>query len=181
MSKLALFTLSLAWSASRRVPDAGRDALDANPTAAQVLLSRRFLMLSGAAVAVPFVPYVASGSIFAQGGAGGPKLNLVLRHDLQGQGEKVQETIVNVLEMPAGASSTWALHPGAQELLFVLEGSLMLEVEGLAMKVMQAGTAALIPADIPHLAHNDGTNMAKALVTHSRADKEKPLTVVAKR
>jgi hypothetical protein len=46
-----------------------------------------------------------------------------------------------------------------------------------------AGAAAVLPTTswIPHLARNENTAMAKALVTHSRADKEKPLTVVVKR
>ena len=47
---------------------------------------------------------------------------------------------------------------------------------------MSAGEIALIPAEIPHLARNDSTNaMARALVTHSRADKDKPFLVVLKK
>ena|ERR1043166_9059558 len=151
-------------------------AHDLEAVATKLLLRRRFLALSGAAV-LPLVPSAA----LTQGAGGGPKLNLVLRSDLHGQGEKVQETVVNLLEMPAGASAPWHLHPSAQELLFVLEGSLLLEVEGQETKSVQVGAAALVPANIPHLARNGGASIARALVTHSRADKDKPLTVAVNR
>ena len=113
---------------------------------------------------------------------GAPKLSLILRSDLQGQDQKVQETVVNVLEMGPGVGAPWHMHPGAQELLFVFEGSLTLEVQGQRVKLINPGEIGLIPAEIPHLARNESANViAKALVTHSRADKEKQLTVVVKR
>jgi quercetin dioxygenase-like cupin family protein len=120
--------------------------------------------------------------VAAQGPQGGPKLTQILRSDLKGQGEKVQETVVNVLEMGPGAGAPWHMHPGAQELLFVFEGDITLEIEGQAPTVLKAGSIGIIPAEIPHLARNESASvMAKALVTHSRAEKDKPLTVVVKR
>jgi quercetin dioxygenase-like cupin family protein len=105
-----------------------------------------------------------------------------LKADLQGQDQKVQETVVNVLEMAPGAGAPWHMHPGAQEIIFVLDGALAVEVEGQATKKVSAGEIALIPAEFPHLAKNDSANaMARALVTHSRADKDKPFLVVLKR
>ena len=103
-----------------------------------------------------------------------------MRADLQAQAEKVQETVVSVLEMPAGASAPWHMHPGAQELLFAIEGDIVIEIQGQASKIIKAGTVGLIPAEIPHLARNESTSLARALVTHSRADKEKPLMVLVK-
>jgi hypothetical protein len=38
-----------------------------------------------------------------------------------------------------------------------------------------------MPAEVPHLARNDGGSGARALVIHSRADKEKPFVVPVKR
>jgi len=105
----------------------------------------------------------------------------VLRADLTGQEQKVQESVVSALEMGPGAAAPWHMHPGAQELLFVYEGELTLEVEGQASKVIKAGEVGLIPAEIPHLAKNESTTAARAVVTHSRADKSKPLTVAVKR
>jgi len=146
--------------------------------ASMIVLRREFLTLSGAVALLGTYPKAAAG----QGAQAGPKLTQILRADLQGQGEKVQETVVSVLEMPAGASAPWHMHPGAQELLFAIEGDLVIEVEGAGTKVIKAGTVGLIPAEIPHLARNESSStMARALVTHSRADQEKPLTVVVKR
>jgi uncharacterized cupin superfamily protein len=72
------------------------------------------------------------------------------------------------------------MHPGAQEILFVIEGSVTVEIEGQTPTVLKAGQIALMPAEIPHLARNDSGGGARALVTHSRADKDKPFVVVVK-
>jgi quercetin dioxygenase-like cupin family protein len=143
-----------------------------------MLVRRRFLHLTGAAVALPTVSRFA----LAQAAQGTPKLTLLLKADLQGQDQKVQETVVNVLEMAPGVGAPWHMHPGAQEIIFVLDGDLTVEVEGQGTKAVKAGEVALIPAEIPHLARNDSANaLARALVTHSRADKDKPFLVVLKK
>ena len=140
-----------------------------------LLVRRRFLHLAGAAIALPTTAQMA----LAQGA---PKLTLLLKADLQGQDQKVQETVVNVVEMAPGIGAPWHMHPGAQEIIFVLDGGLAVEVEGQGTKAIKAGEIALIPAEIPHLARNDSANvMARALVTHSRADKDKPFLIVLKR
>jgi quercetin dioxygenase-like cupin family protein len=136
---------------------------------------RRFLSLAGAAAVLPTVSQIAAAQ-------GGPKLTQILRNDLQGQGEKVQETVVNILEMGPGAAAPWHMHPGAQELLFVYEGDIVLEIQGHGTKTLKAGSIGIIPAEIPHLARNESASVAaKALVTHSRAEKDKPLTVLVQR
>jgi quercetin dioxygenase-like cupin family protein len=141
------------------------------------LARRRFLQLAASAAATP----VGADIVLAQATQGGPKLTQILRSDLQRQDQTVRETVVNVLEMPAGAAAPWHMHPGAQEVLFVIEGSLAVEIEGRGVSVLKAGEIALIPAEIPHLARNDSGSPAKALVTHSRADKDKPFVVGVKR
>jgi quercetin dioxygenase-like cupin family protein len=143
-----------------------------------LLVRRRFLHLTGAALALT----AATRTALAQAASATPKLTLLLKADLQGQDQKVQETVVNILEMAPGAGAPWHMHPGAQEIIFVLEGDLAVEVEGQETKAVKAGEIILIPAEIPHLAKNDSANaMARALVTHSRADKDKPFLVVLKR
>ena len=139
------------------------------------LVRRRFLQL--AAVATAASPGVA----LAQSPQGGPRLTQILRNDLQGQHQKVQETVVNVLEMAPGVGAPWHMHPDAQEVLFVIDGNLTIEIEGQGTRVLKAGEIALMPANIAHLARNDGSGGARALVTHSRADKEKPFVVAVKR
>jgi quercetin dioxygenase-like cupin family protein len=85
------------------------------------------------------------------------------------QDQKVQETVVNVLEMASGVSAPWHIHPGAQEIIYVLDGRLTAEVEGQETSAIKAGEVALIPAEIPHLVRNESPGtMARALVSHSR-------------
>jgi uncharacterized cupin superfamily protein len=63
------------------------------------------------------------------------------------------------------------MHPGAQELLHVIEGSLVVEVEGSGTTLLKTGEAGIIAADLVHLASNENTSAsAKALVVHSRAE-----------
>ena len=83
--------------------------------------------------------------------------------------------------MPPGTAAPWHMHPGAQEVLFVIDGSVTVEIEGQGATALKAGEIILIPAEIPHLARNDGSGAARALVTHSRADKDKPLVLAVKR
>ena len=138
---------------------------------------RRFLQLAAAAVAAP----ASAGIVLAQAPQGGPKLSQILRNDLQGQDKKVEETVVNILEMSPGVGAPWHMHPGAQEVLFVIEGSLTVEIEGQATRTLKPGEIALMPAEVPHLARNDGGSGARALVIHSRSDKAKPFVVPVKR
>ena len=74
------------------------------------------------------------------------------------------------------------MHPGAQELLHVIEGVLTVEIEGRGTTVLKTGEAGIIPAELVHLARNESTAAsARALVVHSRAAKDKPLIVVVKK
>lgn len=140
------------------------------------LVRREFLLLAGAAASAS--PLSAS-LVQAQAG---PKLAQVLRADLQGQGEKLQESVVSLAEFGPGAAAPLHMHPGAQEILYAMEGALIVEVEGQAAATIKAGEAAVIPADVAHLARNESTSAAaKALVIHSRSDKAKPLVVAVKK
>ena len=139
------------------------------------IIRREFLRLSGLAAAAPSLANIA----VAQAG---PKLTQILRNDLEGQGQVVQETVVSLVEFPPGSAAPWHVHPGAQELLHVIEGSLIVEVEGKGSNILKAGEAGIIPAELVHLARNDSASTTgKALVVHSRAAKDKPLLVVVKK
>jgi quercetin dioxygenase-like cupin family protein len=71
------------------------------------------------------------------------------------------------------------MHPGAQELFYVLEGTVTAEIDGRGTSTIKAGEVALIPAEVQHLVRNDSTDLTvKALAVHCRADKDKPLLVV---
>jgi quercetin dioxygenase-like cupin family protein len=136
---------------------------------------RDFLCLSGIVAAVPAVARIA----LAQAG---PRLAQILRTDLEGQGQAVQETVVSVVEFGPGSAAPWHMHPGAQELLYVMEGSLTVDVDGRATQVIRMGEIGAIPAEFVHLARNESSSAsAKALVIHSRSAKDKPLMVVVKK
>jgi quercetin dioxygenase-like cupin family protein len=143
-------------------------------TRAAMLARRRFLQVVGAAV----IPVGSTG--WAEPSLATPKLTQVLKADLLGQNQKVQETVVNVLEMAPAAAAPWHMHPGAQEIIFVLEGNLTVDVEGHGPREIKAGGIILVPAETPHLTRNSSIATTRALVTHSRADKEKPFLIVLK-
>jgi quercetin dioxygenase-like cupin family protein len=141
------------------------------------IIRREFLWLSGLTVAAPSIANVA----LAQAQVS-PKLTQILRSDLDGQGHVVQETVVSMVEFAPGAAAPWHIHPGAQELLFVIEGSLTLDIEGKGSTLLNAGEAGVVPAEVVHLARNESASTTgKALVVHSRAAKDKPLIVVVKK
>jgi quercetin dioxygenase-like cupin family protein len=141
-------------------------------------IRRDLLLLAGVALSGSAIARIAK----AQGPAAGPKLTQILRQDLAGQDQQVQESVVSTVEFPPGAAAPWHMHPGAQEILYTLEGNLIVEVEGREPITVKAGQCSIIPADIPHLARNDSTAAgAKALVVHSRSAKEKPLVVPEKK
>jgi len=141
-----------------------------------MLVRRNFLNFAAAAIALPAMSRICNAQA-----SQGPQLTQLLKEDLERQGQTVQETVVNLLEMAPSVSAPWHMHPGAQEIVFVLDGSLVVEIEGSGSKVVTAGAIALISAETPHLVRNDTQTWARALVTHSRADKEKPFLVVLKR
>ena len=141
------------------------------------IVRREFLYLSGIAVTMPSISTVA----LAQAPAG-PKLAQILRQEMEGQGQTVQETLVSVAEFGPGTSAPWHMHPGAQELLHVIEGTLTVEIEGRSPTILRTGEAGIVAAELVHLARNENINAStRALIVHSRAAKDKPLIVVVKR
>jgi quercetin dioxygenase-like cupin family protein len=141
------------------------------------IIRRDLLYLLGIAAAVPTMSKIA----WAQTQMG-PKLTQILRKDLESQGQVVQETIVSVVDFGPGTTAPWHMHPGAQELLHVIEGNLIVEIEGGGTTLLKTGEAGIIAADLVHLARNENTGASvKALVVHSRAAKDKPLIVVVKK
>jgi quercetin dioxygenase-like cupin family protein len=140
-----------------------------------IVIRRRFLRIAGATVALPVIPRICNALLSQRA----PKLTTLLRADLRGQDQMVQETMVNSLELAPGVSAPWHMHPGAQEIVFVLDGEIMVEVEGEGSKELGAGGITLIAAETPHLVRNDSaTTAAKTLVVYSRADKQKPFLMV---
>ena len=65
------------------------------------LIRRRFLSIAGATVALPVIPHICDAQLSHRA----PKLTTLLRADLRGQDQMVQETMVNSLELAPGVSA----------------------------------------------------------------------------
>lgn len=64
------------------------------------IIRREFLQLSSLTVTVPSIANI----VLAQAQAG-PKLTQILRNDLEGQSQVVQETVVSIVEFPPGTAA----------------------------------------------------------------------------
>jgi len=135
------------------------------------LVRREFLHLAG-------VMAMVSAASQSSEAAAGPSPTEILRSDLVGQDQKVVETLVTVVSFPPGAVSTWHVHPGAQELVFGLQGKLLLEIDRQGAKSIGVGESGLVPADVAHTVRNETSEEpAKILVVYSRSDKNSPIRV----
>jgi len=79
--------------------------------------------------------------------------------------------------IPGGAAGKHT-HPG-EEIGYILEGTLQLEVDGKPPVVLKAGDAFFVPAGTVHDGKNIGTGPAKVLATYV-VEKGKPVATPAK-
>lgn len=90
-----------------------------------------------------------------------------------------REVVQAIAEFQPGAESGRHTHPG-EEVAYVLEGTVMLEVQGKPAVAKNAGDAFIIPPNTVHNAKNTGKSAAKVLGTYI-IEKGKPVaTPVAK-
>ncbi len=85
-----------------------------------------------------------------------------------------REAVTAKAEIPPTGSTGKHTHFG-DEVGYVAEGTLMLEIEGQPAKMISAGQAFHIPAGKVHNAMNHGTGNVTAVVTYV-VEKGKPLT-----
>jgi len=95
------------------------------------------------------------------------------RHDLSVAGREVVQVRV---ELDPGVASPRHTHPG-EEIIYVLEGSLVYEVEGKPTVTLKVGDVLFIPAGTVHAAKNLGTVKGAELATYV-VEKGKPLLTV---
>ena len=84
-----------------------------------------------------------------------------------------REAVMARAEFPAGVASGKHTHPG-EEVAYVLEGTVQLEVEGKAPVTLKAGDVFMIPVRKIHNATNTGTSVAKVVATYI-VEKGQPL------
>ena len=97
------------------------------------------------------------------------------RHDI---GTPGHEAVLARGEFTPGAAAPKHTHPG-EEVAYVLEGQVTLEIEGKPPVTLQTGDVFFVPAGTVHSAKNAGTTPAKILSTYI-VEKGKPLATPVK-
>jgi quercetin dioxygenase-like cupin family protein len=97
------------------------------------------------------------------------------RHDLGVPGREVVQVRVDIAP---GLASPRHTHPG-EEIIYVLEGTLVYEVEGTPPVTLTAGDVLFVPAGAIHVAKNVGSGNAAELATYV-VEKGKPLLTLVK-
>jgi quercetin dioxygenase-like cupin family protein len=87
------------------------------------------------------------------------------------------EAVTAKVDIPQGVSVGKHTHPG-EEVAYVMEGTLQVEIEG-AAKTVKAGEPFLIPAGKVHDAKNFGSGPATVIATYI-VEKGKPLATPVK-
>jgi quercetin dioxygenase-like cupin family protein len=114
------------------------------------------------------------GNVKAQAPAGFKRVELQ-RHDLAVAG---REVVVTRNEFDPAAAVPKHTHPG-DEVGYVLEGEVTLEVEGKPAATVKAGETFFVPARTVHSAKNAGKSPAKVLSSYL-VEKGKPLATPVK-
>ena len=136
-------------------------------------MNRRRFTMAVAGGAAALIGAWASGSLKAQ--QPGFKRVELQRHDLAVPGREVVQARA---EFEPGASIGKHTHPG-EEIGYLLEGTLELEVAGMPNSTLKAGDAFFVPAGTAHAAKNVGKSPAKVLATYV-VEKGKPLATLVK-
>jgi quercetin dioxygenase-like cupin family protein len=84
-----------------------------------------------------------------------------------------REAVTAVAELQPGASAPRHTHPG-EEIGYVLDGTVVVELEGKPAMTLGAGQTFFIPAGAVHGARNNGSAVARILATYI-VEKGKPL------
>ena len=94
-------------------------------------------------------------------------------HDLSIPGRIV---IQNRVELGPEAPAVRHKHPG-EEIIYVLEGILEYDIDGVGARTYSAGDALMVPPETVHAVRNVGTGPAAELATYV-VEKGKPFLVV---
>ena len=103
------------------------------------------------------------------------KRTMLQKNDLSAQG---REAVQVLAEFAPGAAAGKHTHPG-EEMGYVLEGTLVLEVVGKKPVTLKAGDVFFVPAGVVHDGKNAGKGPAKVLATYV-IEKGKPVATPVK-
>ncbi len=94
--------------------------------------------------------------------AAGPHRTEIQRHDASIPGRIVVQVRT---EIPVGVSAGRHTHPG-EEIGYILQGSVQMEIEGSPTLQLHAGDGFLIPPGVPHNALHLGPDVGQMLSTY---------------
>ena len=122
-------------------------------------MTRLRLILAGAAIGVFF-----AGALFAREPETPPKVEaeLLFVEDLAGDPSK--EVNAQFYTFPPGASVPWHIHPDAQEIAYIVSGTLTFEEAGQPPRQIEAGEAESLAPNIVHRGANKGSEPVKLFV-----------------
>ena len=106
------------------------------------------------------------------------KVHQALQADLASMPD--QETLVQVVDFPAGGGTPWHTHPDGHEIAYILEGIWIAEADGIPTKHLKAGDSVYVPPNVVHRAFNDASGPTKILVVRIKP-KAQLVTIVSKR
>lgn len=98
----------------------------------------------------------------------------IQRADLSTPG---REVVMVIADIPASATSGRHTHPG-EEVAYVLEGAILLDVAGKSPVTLKMGQGFVIPAGVPHSATNNASAPARVLANYI-IEKGKPIATPA--
>ena len=89
--------------------------------------------------------------------------------------DPTREVVSQTYEFPAGAVLPWHIHPDAHEVVYVLSGDFVLEVEGDGERPVPPGASLYLAPNKVHRGRNVGNEPVKLFVIRIKP-KDKPLT-----
>ena len=121
-----------------------------------------------------FLAFSLAGMLATVASAQGPGLTRhdLQRHDLSAPGREVIQTRV---DFAPGAAAARHTHPG-EEIIYVLAGTLLYNIDGQQPATVKAGDVLFVPAGTAHSVRNIGSDVGSELATYV-VEKGKPLLV----
>ena len=132
------------------------------------------MSLASKAVAAALVLVSCAALASAQPRPAGTVRTDLQRHDLSAAGREVVQAIVS---LAPGAVAPRHSHPG-EEIIYVLKGTWVYQLEGQPSKTLKAGDVLFVPYGVVHSARNIGTEPGSELATYV-VEKGKPLLELA--
>jgi quercetin dioxygenase-like cupin family protein len=129
---------------------------------------------------IPTTRMFAAAALIAMAGPALAQVSNVKRIDLQRNDLSIpgRETVQAIVEIAPGTTAARHSHPG-EEIIYVLEGTLVYEIDGKPPVTLKAGDVLFIPYGVTHSATNIGSGRGAELATYV-VEKGKPLITPAR-